>query len=75
MWIKSQDSWALIKANRIALMYTTQELDTVYIMNHYADDDRDLLGEYPLARGLDILTEIQDYINNETSTVYEMPEE
>lgn len=71
LWIKTQDKKTLMKVNRI-------EVEENYIVC-YEDNNDDLviyMGEYNSEkRALEVLDEIQNYINNNYADVFEMPEE
>lgn len=76
IWIRSQDKMTLVYANRIIAGGTRIINEVSYDSE---TDDYDFLGDYKThKRALQVLNEIQDFVEKQTTYkhnyVYEMPE-
>ena len=74
MWIRSKDREILANITEIEIVYDYLCCDEVQL--YHIKTDKGTIGDYStLERALEVLDEIQNYINNQYGDVYEMPEE
>lgn len=74
LWVRSQDKEILAKVNNLST--TVNQDGTCEITNSFEDHQCWELGTYKSKeRALEIIDEIQNYIDNQYGDVYVMPEE
>lgn len=76
LWIRSQDKMNLVKVNQVNVDYQNNKQIIANYVGNFQCDYYEFLGKYETKeRALEVLDEIQDYINNKYGDVFEMPEE
>lgn len=79
LWVRSQDKERLIKVNQLEYDYTKIKEEERHKIITVLNNDCFVLGIYKTKeRALEVLDEIQEYINSDISfnlNVYEMPKE
>lgn len=82
LWIRSQDGTTLLKANKLVIEEDSYACKSYYFIKNYTTDTGTKIGKYKsLTRALEVLDEIQEYIQHDcidrdfVATIYEMPKE